>query len=544
MFVAAPVSAGHSVSGRSSDPPGASSQGGRPIRLRGDRTSFDRTEAVPISWRSPTLVLWCGFLFFYGLSGPLYRTEALRAIVGQSALDGHWLTPTLYDQPFLTKPPGAYAAIGLASLPVGRVTEATARIPSAVAATLTILFAFATLRRSLGEGRAFAGAVLLPVSFLWLDKVPSAEIDMLQLTWVSAALLSFLRAHDAKEGGRTKPALAWWLAALLNVTGGFLTKWTAPAFFYLAVGSFLLWRGRLRWLFGRDHLLAVALAVILCGTWTCLVSAEVGWQTLSDTIRQEAAQRFAPKAVGKPYPWGESLAFPAVVLGACLPWSIPALLALRSSFLRGFDGPERTLVQLLHCWAWPNLLFWSLPAQHNVRYVLPIAPAVTLLGVIALSHWMTRRPACGRRLGFPTVGLLCAVLTWAVVKVVFVEVVAPERTAGRNARQTGEELAHLVPPGEILYLCKLKDEGVLFYYGRPARRTPTIEAPADAAVYVLLLDAEWDHVRFRGRPEYVAELRDQQKARIHLVRLRGPTEPDAGWPSPTLTPPTSSPSPP
>jgi 4-amino-4-deoxy-L-arabinose transferase-like glycosyltransferase len=427
-------------------------------------------------------------------------------------------------------------------LPVGQVTETTARIPSGVAATLTVLFAFATLRRFLGEGRALAAAMLMPVSMLWLDKAPSAEIDILQLAWVSAALFSFLRAYEAKESACRLPALLWWIAALLCVTGGFLTKWTAPAFFYLAVGPFLLWRGRLRWLFGRDQLIAVAVFVALCATWAYLVSAEVGWRTLSETVRQEAEQRFAPKANGKPYPWVESLTFPAIVLGASLPWTIPALFALRPSFLRRLDEPERMLVQLLHCWVWPNLLFWSLPAQHHVRYALPVAPAITLLGVIVVSHWI---PGAGsfRRFVSPRAALIATVLAWAVVKVVFVEAAVPQRTAGRGAHETGEQLARLVPQGEILYLCRLKDEGVLFYYGRPARRLPWISAQHGSAIFVLMLDAEWDGGRYDGRPEYIAELRDQQGAPIHLVRLHGPTEDEPGWPAPHRpTPPTSSPS--
>jgi hypothetical protein len=230
-----------------------------------------------------------------------------------------------------------------------------------------------------------------------------------------------------------------------------------------------------------------------------------------------------------------------VVLAGGLPWAVPALFALRPRFLLGLVEPERTLVQFLHCWLWPNLLFWSLPAQHHVRYVLPVAPAMTLLGVIVLSHWMSGVVGT-RRFVSPRAGLIAAVLAWAVVKVMFVQAVVPERTAGRHARDTGEQLARLVPPGEILYLCRLKDEGVLFYYGRPARRLSRIEVPAGTAVYVLLLDAEWDGHRFWGRPEHLAELRDQQQAPIHLVRLQGlsPFEDDAWPPPPTL--PTSSPS--
>lgn len=476
------------------------------------------------------------------MSGPLYRTESLRAIVGQSALDGHWLTPTLYGEPFLTKPPGAYAAIGLASLPVGRVTEETARLPSAFAATITVLFAFATLRRTLGENRAFAAALLLPVSFLWLDKAPSAEIDMLQVAWVAAAVLAFWRAIQATE--RSPSALTWSVVALLCVAGGFLTKWTAPAFFYLAVIPFLWYQGRLRWLCGREHVIAATLAVLVCCAWAALVAREVGWEVLSDTVFKEAAQRFAPGARGKPYPWMESLKFPLLVLGACLPWSIPALFALRPRFRQSVDGAERGLVQLLHFWAWPNLLFWSLPAQHNVRYVMPICPAITLLGVIVLGRWLRSISAGPPPKAYARAAIISLVVVWAATKVAFVESVLPARTAERNARETGNQLAALVPEGEILYLCRLKDEGILFYYGRPAFRLPSLDGLIDSR-FVLLLDDEWKNFPCRERCEYLSALRDQQRATIHLVRLCKLGEDNPGWQaSVPPTRPTSSRSPP
>src|SRR5436190_4018854 len=75
------------------------------------------------------LLIWCGSLFFYGLStGELYRTESLRAIVAEQFLrSGNWIVPTLYGEPIFTKPPGMYAAIALFSWPFGTVTEWTAR---------------------------------------------------------------------------------------------------------------------------------------------------------------------------------------------------------------------------------------------------------------------------------------------------------------------------------------------------------------------------------------------------------------------------------
>src|SRR5262245_28789031 len=91
-------------------------------------------------WSAVLLLLaWCGFLFFHGLNtGEFYRTESLRAIIAAEFLrSGNWIVPTLYGEPLLTKPPGMYAAIALTSWPFGGVCEWTARLPSAVAATVT-----------------------------------------------------------------------------------------------------------------------------------------------------------------------------------------------------------------------------------------------------------------------------------------------------------------------------------------------------------------------------------------------------------------------
>src|SRR5262249_31744407 len=145
-------------------------------------------------------------------------------------------------------------------------------------------------------------ALILPMSFMWLDKATSAEIDMLQVFWVTAALLCFFRALDEEDketrrggdketrrGGdkekENRPSLVslspclplslsppllvspspclsawlWWIGALLCVAGGVLTKWTAPAFFYGTGIPLLWWRGQLRLLFGRRHLVSAAL---------------------------------------------------------------------------------------------------------------------------------------------------------------------------------------------------------------------------------------------------------------------------------------------
>jgi 4-amino-4-deoxy-L-arabinose transferase-like glycosyltransferase len=462
-------------------------------------------------------------LFLYGIAaGPLYRTEALRAVIGAEAARGHWLYPVLYGEPFLTKPPGHYAAIGLCSLPFGRVTEWSARLPSVIAATAVVFMMYGLFRRTLGERTGVLAAVLVPTSVLWLDKAPSAEIDMTLVGWVTAALV-FMHRWAESEGDPEAHKLrrvGFAAGALLCVAGGTLTKWTAPAFFYLTAVPLLAWRRRLGLLFGWRHLLAVAIAAGVCATWAAAVAHQVGWDALVGTIRSEAAYRFNPPPKAKGYPWGEVVTYPLLVLAAHLPLSAFALRTLRPSAFRDWDDRCRLLLQFLHCWTWPSLLFWALVPNHNVRYALPLSPGLMGLGVMGVIGWFRGREAVSPR---PASRLTTAVavflVCWVVVKVAFVEVVVPQRSAHRDATAAAALLNTHVPAGEVLHVFRLKDEGVTFAYSRPVRRLrDTRDLPPGALA--LLIRPEWEDRAAFGDPELICCMHDQQGDLLFLVKAR------------------------
>jgi 4-amino-4-deoxy-L-arabinose transferase-like glycosyltransferase len=471
----------------------------------------------------------CAFLFLYGLNtGELYRTEGLRALLGAELLrSGNWAVPMLYGEPLLTKPPGMYAAIALASWPGGVVTAASARLPSVLAAALVVFLVYRTFARCLGRGAGLVAAAILPSSFLWLGRVPSAEIDMVQLAWVTAALLCFLRAleiaeEEPVENRRRWAEWLWWQAALGCVAGGLLTKWTAPAFFYLTVVPLLWWRGRLRLLAGRAHLLSAALAALACLGWAAAAVSRAGWDVCVNTVGREALQRLSPAHHPRPYPWGEVLTFPLGFLLATLPWSAFALPALRPGFARLWDERGRRLVQLLHCWAWVNLLFWSVVPGHRPRHGLPLQPALAGLAALVWVAWLSGRLRWPLARVGPRPVLVGLLGLWLAVKLVFVHQVVARRDPSREPRAKGEQLAALVPPGEPLYLCRLKDEGILFYYGRPARRLPDLaHLPASRQpLYCLLVEAEWRQWLDPRPADQLRRLRDEQGAQLVLVRVR------------------------
>ena len=455
------------------------------------------------------LAAWCGLLFVYGIAaGPLYRTESLRAIIGRECLQGEWLFPVLYGEPFLTKPPGHYAAIGVCSLPFGHVTVATARIPSVLAATCAVFLVYGLFRRAIDERAALLAALLLPASVLWLDKVPSAEIDMTLVGWVTAALVLVHRAIERQSA-------SCWILALLCVAAGTLTKWTAPAFFYLTVVPLCLWRGELRVLFGWRHLLACGIAAFVCAGWVFAVSQQIGWESLADTVRKEALYRFSAKPSAKGvYPWAGVATYPLLVFVAHLPLSLFALVTFRPSFWAQWDDRGKRLLQLLHCWAWPNLLFWTLVPNHNVRYALPMSPALMGLGVMGLLG--TRR---GGSINprWIKIGVLAFLTTWLAVKVAFVEYVVQNRAAKYDPIPAATTLRAHVPENEPLYLFRLKDEGVMFSFGRRAIR---LHHPQNlpAGAFAVLLRQEWEDRPSFGHLDVVTWMHDQQGDAIVLVR--------------------------
>ncbi|HYT89372.1 MAG TPA: hypothetical protein VEL76_11755, partial [Gemmataceae bacterium] len=73
------------------------------------------------------------------------------------------------------------------------------------------------------------------------------------------------------------------------------------------------------------------------------------------------------------------------------------------------------------------------------------------------------------------------------------------------------------------YLFRLKDEGIMFYYGRPVLR---LASPADlpcrgTPVYCILEEAEWEQWQTPRPVQVLHHLTDEQGAPIVLVRVGG-----------------------
>src|SRR5262249_28087656 len=249
------------------------------------------------------------------------------------------------------------------------------------------------------------------------------------------------------------------------------------------------------------------------------------------------------------YPWKLTLLHPFKLWAMNLPWSAFALVTLWPGFTRLWDERGRRLLQAMHCWVWPNLIFWSVIPEHASRHSLPLFPGIAGLaalvwialvtGKLRFVGWVeSSRPTAGlvglEDSTHPTsicprwrAGLIAFVACWLIAKLVFVHVVIPQRNPARAPRAKGEQLAALVPPGKTLYLFHLKDEGIMFYYSRqrspdspPVKRlsAPDQLPSLGEEVYCILNESEWNELKTKRLAEDLLHLEDEQKSPIILVR--------------------------
>jgi len=187
------------------------------------------------------------------------------------------------------------------------------------------------------------------------------------------------------------------------------------------------------------------------------------------------------------------------------------------------------------------MLFWSAIPEHATRHSFPLFPGLAGLSAMVWVAWLRGYQLPNWRFAFsrlrwlspsamtthstrfsPARVFLGLIFVWLVVKLVFVEAVLPRRNPARQPKEKGEQLAALVPANDVLYLFQLKDEGIMFYYGRAVRRLPgPAQLPSsDRRLYCILDETEWKNWVETRPVETLLKMPDEQGDPIFLVRVK------------------------
>jgi 4-amino-4-deoxy-L-arabinose transferase-like glycosyltransferase len=285
---------------------------------------------------------------------------------------------------YTQKPPLFFWLAALVGAPFGRVSEAAARLPSALAGFATLLLV-AGLARSMFRARsgALAAAVLLTVPS-WLQLARSARLDALLTAFVTLAFAAAWRL-DREIGDTRRNRLLLHAAIGLGV----LTKGPVALLLpLLGVAAYLGWERRLfdmrRFVSAPGLLLSVAPGLAWLASASLLAPEGYASASLWDNV---ILRFFSGTAHAQPV-WFYLESLPRGFLPWTLLWPVVGW-RYRTSLRESARGAADTR-------AWRFLLasigaafvFFSLSAGKRGLYLLPLHPLLAIACGEALAAWL------------------------------------------------------------------------------------------------------------------------------------------------------------
>jgi len=326
-----------------------------------------------------------GAIGFVGPDEPRYAWIA-RAMTET----GDWVTPRLYGKPWFEKPPLYYWEAAL-SFKVFGVSEAAARLPSAISALLaTLALALLTLRMY-GEETARWLLLLLPTTVGMIGFSHAAATDMpfsgmLTIAMVCAAVV--LRLVSAPGDGTSlapkNSSTPWAALVLFGFFLGLAVLAKGPAGIILCGGAVFFWAiftKRWRDAFRLLHPAAIAAFGMTALPWYILC-ARRNPDFFRIFIIEHNFKRFLTPEFQHIQPFWF---YGAVLAVALLPWTA---LALSGAFVRSAQIWRSIRLSpyslFLLVWALFCIVFFTISKSKLPGYILPAIPPIGLL--IAVSR--------------------------------------------------------------------------------------------------------------------------------------------------------------
>lgn len=334
------------------------------------------------------LAALCVITLFLFLGDTLFNTrgEPREAVVALSMLkEGNWVLPINNGVDMAYKPPFFHWLVALCSLPIGHVTEYTARMPSAIAATVMVLAGFKFFQQRQGTAVAMLMAVVTLGSFEVHRAAVACRVDMV-LTCMM--VLSLYTLYIWVERGM-KGIPLW---GVLCLSAAFLSKGPVGMGLPCVVVAVFAWlRGHGFWRVTWRMALVGVLALVLPAAWYVAAWREGGDRFLH-LVYEENVLRLLGRMTYESHvnPWHYNvltlvtgfvpytllmlLSLPVLPWRKLKPWlGRPAQWWTRlKAWVRGMD--DARLFALLS--AVIIFVFYCIPKSKRSVYLLPVYPFV------------------------------------------------------------------------------------------------------------------------------------------------------------------------
>jgi 4-amino-4-deoxy-L-arabinose transferase-like glycosyltransferase len=301
-------------------------------------------------------------------------------IAREMAVTGDWTTPRLNGIKYFEKPPLQYWMTAAAYEVFGE-HEWTARLWAALTGFAGVLMVGFAGARLFGQRAGFYSAMVLASSVLYAVMAHINTLDMGVTFCLTLGLLGFLLAQ--RGDGRTRETRLWMLLAWAAMGFGFLSKGliglALPA---AAMVAYALVHRDISFLKRLEPFAGIAIMLAIALPWIIAVSI-ANPEFPHFFFMHEHFQRFLTQVHHRTAPWWY---FVPLLIAGMLPWTAMLGQALIAAWKSDPTGPSFKPRRFLLLYAAVIFLFFSASQSKLPSYILPILPALALLG----GEWLTR----------------------------------------------------------------------------------------------------------------------------------------------------------
>lgn len=323
-----------------------------------------------------SLFLLAALLFFFALGNHQLQgsTEArVAGIAMEMHLDDDWVTPRLFGEPFLEKPPLSLW-LDAGAMRVFGVSPWAVRLASAVAGLLSVMVLYGMLRR-FGRPKALAwtaGILLATMASYW-SNVRGVGEDALLALGVTTALLAFFQAQRAPNAANSLLFIVGIAIATLSKGVLGLAMPGVVIFAYLLADNLIDRRLKVgAWL--RPGLLTVVGLIPLL-IWLAVLYQRGGSHAVAEVLLTNSVGRFSGSFVeaGHYEPFYYYL---AKLPEAFLPWNILVYLGLWH-FRKELKANRYLLFFSL--WIVAQFIMLTLASSKRTVYLMSMTPAAAVI---------------------------------------------------------------------------------------------------------------------------------------------------------------------
>ncbi len=293
-------------------------------------------------------------------------------------ISGDWVTPRLDGLRYFEKTPLGYW-LNAASISVLGENSFAARLPSALAAGLTILLVFLFSLKIFPGRRIAVLAAFIQMTFLGVYVLGTFSVlDNFLTLFLSAGIMSYYLAVKESDN---KLAWGYYIAAGLSLGLAFLTKgFLAMVIPFIVLAPWLIWHRHWRALLVKGWVVLL-IAVLVALPWAILIQLRESdfWHYF---FWIEHVKRFIGVNAQHKAPFYYFLViFPVLAF----PWF--SLVPAAITGLRNSTHKSETL-RFLWLWLLLPLIFFSTSNGKLVTYVLPCFPPLAILVAMGLENYL------------------------------------------------------------------------------------------------------------------------------------------------------------